>query len=596
MRNKFYMLAMAAVAAIGLSGCSDYLDKKPLDSNSDDTNWTSESALEIYSWKFYGYLSSMSYGSGWTRGQYHGETLTDDYATESFTEFTKNVPNSSSAWNTPYDRIREANILLSRVDRIPNLSEAAANHWRGVARFFRALYHYELVKTYGDVVWVDSEVDFSKQENVTRPRDSRVTVMDNVVADLEFAMNNCLEPSKAGANTVNNMVAAALLSRVALYEGAWEKYHKLSNGHPDQFYAKAKEAANKVISSGLYEISDNYKTMYNSLSLAGSKEVLLYKIYSIANVNGGKVTAGHTQYGYVVTSTATWGLTKSAVENYAQSNGLPIHMKAGGYDDSTLSGIFSSRDARLGCTVTSTILPVVKLSYDAGINSTTGYWTTKFVEWDKKTEYEGLGTWLGPFNDTDGPIFQYSEVLENYAEACAELNQITQADLDKSVNVLRTKHGKIPALKLVGTDGCSVEGTVITKDPKDPAANVLLQELRRDRRSELMADGFRHDDLMRWALGKNLDTKENPAGYVGVSRDALKAYSETVTGSDWSGVMDSNFFVTVDGKVYKSPYNTFAATGTGAKVDRVWNDKYYLEPIPSGQSLLDPNLGQNNGW
>ena len=76
MRNKFYMLAMAAVAAIGLSGCSDYLDKKPLDSNSDDTNWTSESALEIYSWKFYGYLSSMSYGSGWTRGQYHGETLT----------------------------------------------------------------------------------------------------------------------------------------------------------------------------------------------------------------------------------------------------------------------------------------------------------------------------------------------------------------------------------------------------------------------------------------------------------------------------------------------------------------------------------------
>ena len=101
---------------------------------------------------------------------------------------------------------------------------------------------------------------------------------------------------------------------------------------------------------------------------------------------------------------------------------------------------------------------------------------------------------------------------------------------------------------------------------------------------------------MRWALGKNLDTKENPAGYVGVSSDALKAYSETVTGSDWSGVMDSNFFVTVDGKVYKSPYNTSAATGTGAKVDRVWNDKYYLEPIPSGQSLLDPNLGQNNGW
>ena len=109
-----------------------------------------------------------------------------------------------------------------------------------------------------------------------------------------------------------------------------------------------------------------------------------------------------------------------------------------------------------------------------------------------------------------------------------------------------------------------------------------------------MADGFRHDDLMRWALGKNLDTKENPAGYVGVSSDALKAYSETVKGSDWSGVMEANFFVTVDGKVYKSPYNTSAATGTGAKVDRVWNDKYYLEPIPISVSVKPVKFCEDN--
>lgn len=180
------------VAALGLSSCSDYLDRTPLDSNSDATNWTSESAIEIYSWKFYGYLSELSYGSGWTKGQYHSESLTDDYATESFTEFTKNIPNASSAWNTPYDRIREANIMLNRIDLVPDLSEKAANHWKGVARFFRALYHFNLVKTYGDVVWVEDEIDFSKDENVKRSRDSRVTVMDNVVADLEFAVKQLL--------------------------------------------------------------------------------------------------------------------------------------------------------------------------------------------------------------------------------------------------------------------------------------------------------------------------------------------------------------------------------------------------------------------
>lgn len=592
MKKIFYTLTIGALAVLGLNSCSDYLDRTPLDSNSDATNWTSEAAIETFSWKFYGDLSELSYGSGWTRGQYHSETLTDDYATESFTEFTKNIPNSSSSWNTPYDRIRAANIMLNRIDLVPNLSDKVANHWRGVARFFRALYHFELVKTYGDIVWVDGEIDFTKDENVKRSRDSRVTVMDNVVSDLEFAMNNCYSPSEAETNTVNSMVAAALLSRVALYEGAWEKYHNLSGGHPDTFYKTAKEAAAKVIDSGLYEVTDNYKGMYTSLSLVGSKEVLLYKIYSLANVNGGKVTAAHAQYGWIDSSTPTWGLTKSAVENYTNADGLPIHMSSS-YNDKTLEGVFSNRDKRLNAAVDDAILPVTKLTYTYGIVSTTGYWTWKFLDYSKKAEYEANGTWNAPSNDTDGPIFQYSEVLENYAEACAELGSITQADLDKSVNLLRVRHGEIPALTLVGTTGCSVNGVAITKAPNDPATNVLLQELRRDRRSELMADGFRHDDLMRWALGKNLDTKENPDGYIGASKDAIKAYSATVEdAAEWEDIEKENFFL----NGYKSPYNTSAVNAGGSTVDRTWNDKYYLEPIPAGQILLDENLTQNPGW
>ena len=439
---------------------------------------------------------------------------------------------------------------------------------------------------------MEDEIDFSKDENVKRSRDSRVTVMDNVVADLEFAVNNCYSPADAGVNTVNNMVAAALLSRVALYEGAWEKYHKLSGGHPDTFYKAAKNAAAKVIDSGLYEVSTNYKGMYTSLSLAGSKEVLLYKIYSLANVNGGKVTVAHSQYGWVDSSTPTWGLTKSAVENYASSNGLPIHMVPS-YSDKTLEGVFANRDKRLNAAVDDAILPVTKLVYTYGIVSTTGYWTWKFLDYSQKDEYEKNGTWNAPSNDTDGPIFQYSEVLENYAEACAELGQITQADLDKSVNLLRVRHGEIPALTLVGNDGCSVNGIAITKDPKDPAANVLLQELRRDRRSELMADGFRNADLMRWALGKNLDTKENPDGYVGASKEAIMAYRNTVANAPaWADIEENNFFL----NGYKSPYNTSAVNAGGSTVDRVWDDKYYLEPIPAGQRLLDDNLSQNPGW
>lgn len=122
---------------------------------------------------------------------------------------------------------------------------------------------------------------------------------------------------------------------------------------------------------------------------------------------------------------------------------------------------------------------------------------------------------------------------------------------------------------------------------------VLLQELRRERRSELMCDGFRHDDLMRWALGENLDTKKNPDGYLGASVAALQSYAGTVDGAKtWAEISAKNFFLAG----YKSPYNTAAVNAGGTTVDREWNDKYYLEPIPAGQILLDDKLTQNPGW
>ena len=586
MKTRIFAIISGVLAVAALSGCNDYLDKVPLDSNSDATNWKNAAAIETYSWNLYGDLSSFSYGSGWTRGQYHAEALTDDYTTESFSQFTQNVPSSASSWSTPYSNIRKANVMLSRIDQVPNLSETVANHWRGVARFFRALWHFELLKTYGDIVWVDGEVNIADGESLQKARDSRVTVANNILADLEFAATNCYDKATAGANTVNKDVAAALASRVAIYEAAWEKYHNTSGGDASGFYTKAKTFANQVISTGNYSINTSYKQNYTSQNLSANTEMILFKRYTYVG-NGGATTLAHAIYGWSDSSTPTWGLTKSAVENYAASDGLPIHMKA--YDDQTIAGVFENRDARLTATVYKEVIPVVETQYIEGIVSTTGYWTYKFVPLDEYATRIGNSTWNGPNNDTDGPIIAYPEVLLNYAEACAELGSCTQADLDKSVNLLRTNHGGIPALTVAGTS-VSVNGTTITKDANDPAANVLIQEIRRERRSELMADGFRHADLMRWALGNNLDIAKNPAGYLGASKAVVMEYAGSLNPPvSEAQINDKNYFVAIGGVMYKSAY----APGANS---RTWNDKYYLEPIPSGQITLDENLGQNPGW
>lgn len=587
--KKISSIITLVILTFGFTSCNNYLDRTPLDKNSDATNWTSEASLETYAWSLYENFSG--YGNGWTRGQYLSTGLTDDYCSDGYVQPTQNIPSSSSTWNNGYTEIRRANILLNRVDRIPDLAEKNANHWRGVARFFRGMKHFELVRVFGDIVWIDSEIDIDDAAALSRKRDSRVEVMKKVCEDLEFAGNNCRFTAD---NTVNDMSAWALLARAALFEGAWQKYQKGNAEDAKYFYAKAKMAADKVIGSGKYVIHNDYLKNYISKSLVGNSEMILFKVYS-HTAEGGKVTHAHAMQGWSNSSSKTWGLTKSAVESFANADGLPIHM--GTFSDATIADVFKNRDARLSLIIDPDVLCPVGYAYKEGINSSTGYWTDKLVDWN---DY-GTSTWLAPNNTTDAPIYSYSEVLLNYAEACAELEDLgagsmTQTDLDRSVNELRLKHGKLPKFTYAGKGVVSVNGTTITADPKNKTGiSNMLWELRRERRSELMCDGFRYFDLMRWKLGSLLDFTKNPECCLGASLNAIKAFYEAT--KDEELYKDKKYSDIIAGNFWSSD-NKYLSAFNQAKNNRVFDEsKHYLEPIPSTQITLNPNLlPQNPGW
>ena len=583
MKNKIIALFLVAFA---FASCESYLDRAPMDSNSDATNWSSESALEIYAWSLY--ANFEGYGSGWTRGQYLSEAMSDDYVQDSYAKPTESAPSANSAWSNPYVEIRRANILLSRVDKVPGLSATAANHWKGVAKFFRAQQYYKLVTTFGDCVWVDAEVDIDNAEALNQPRTSRVDVMKNVCADLQFAAENCRYTTD---NTVSNMAAYALLSRVALFEAAWQKYHAKNNTEASYFYGVAKAAANEIIKSNNYSIHNNYISNYISKSLAGNTEMIMYKVYDHTG-EGAKVTHAHAMQGWSSSSSKSWGLTKSAVENFANANGLPIHM--GEYNDETIEAIFADRDARLSLICDPEVLCTVGFAYTEGVNSSTGYYTDKLVDWN---DY-GTATWSAPANTADAPIYTLSEVMLNYAEACAEIEDLggaamSQNDLNISVNELRAKHGNMPALTYAGKGKVSVNGVEITADPKNTEGiSNLLWEIRRERRSELMCDGFRYEDLLRWKQGYLLDFSKNPDGYRGVSRAALEAY--VAAHKDEPLHKDQSMATIEANNKFDDKYLLgFDPAANNRKFDE---SKNYLEPIPSTQITLHPALGQNPGW
>jgi hypothetical protein len=119
----------------------------------------------------------------------------------------------------------------------------------------------------------------------------------------------------------------------------------------------------------------------------------------------------------------------------------------------------------------------------------------------------------------------------------------------------------------------------LIKDPNSdfPAISVLLDEIRRERRIELAAEGFRIDDVMRWKAGPLI---QNPETILGMK--LLPSVRAEYPASQVSSVqVDANNYI----RLYTNITN------------RVWSDKMYLYPIPTQELTFNPKLlPQNTGW
>lgn len=575
-------------ATAALVGCEKFLTEEPQSAFPDGPSfWSGETALQMETNYFYTAFSS--YGAAHS-GRFYADSKSDDYGQDNNNpEYAVTISSGTGIWASSYQEARRANIILARMANM-ELSDEVRKHYEGFCRFYRAIQHFDVVRAYGDCVWQDHEVDMNNEAWHSQARTDRAEIMRKVCEDLKFAAENSRDYKNG--NTYHKYAAYLMLSRAALYEGAWQKYHKNNTQVANEFFTIAKNAAEAIINSGKWSIHENYAANYNSKDLKGNSEMLMFKVFQY----DADVKLGHGLHGYSTSSTPTWGITKDAVESYCNADGLPIHVSEAGFDDSTVKSAIAGRDARLASNVNDSLVMLDTYAWRSGINSTTGYWLTKFVNWSDYINASSNN--LAPYNDTDGPVYMYSEVLLNYAEACAELGTITNADLDKSINILRKKHGNIPALTVNGKEEVAVNGVTIEKDPANIfGVSNLLWELRRERRNELMCDGFRKADIYRWKMGKLLDNSINPDGCIGASKDVIVAFYEAnKTDNLYKEVnletvlADLYWYTAADGKVY--------TRSLSPEYSRTFDEtKNYLEPVPSGQIQLNPNLAPNNpGW
>lgn len=572
--NKIVVAISFLGATAVFSSCSkDFLEKYPQDTMTDEDFWTKEENVRTFSYGFYtGFFSG--YGSGYAWGNYFsGQAFNDDFASSSPGEFTKIVPESGGGWSFTW--VRKANVFIERIKTVPMEEEAIA-HWTGVGRFFRAMEYHDLVSRFGDVPWYENVISETDIETLYKPRDPRGVVVDKMLADLQYAAENVrvTDVGEKGLH-VNKDVVLAYMSRIMLFQGTWLKYHTNDQARAKTYLEAAKWAAAELINSKRYSLGNNYRDLFTSLSLTGNSEMIMYRRYVT-----GLLT--HSLMSYNNREPQT-GISRDAVRSYLAKDGLPVDQSPLYKGDHSIADVMTDRDPRLSQTVT----PDIRLT---GVNSnasTSGYAVLKFLNETVKNEPEGSGS----LNQTDAPVIRFGEVLVNYAEAAAELGNISQSDLDMSINVLRNRAGvNMPKLEVSGQSAL-VGGVAINDPERDPTVSAILWEIRRERRVELMMEGFRYNDLRRWKKLPTMDTNNNPKINLGawINKDDYK---------DANGKLLVENLTVVNGPTNRIGYIKPAFK---PETQRIFTgEKVYLNPLPKDQIRLYKDQGvdlkQNPGW
>ena len=169
------------------------------------------------------------------------------------------------------------------------IPEEVYNHYQGVGRFWRAYFHFDKVQVYGDLPWQDKLVDPSDTAMLYAPRDNREYVVDKCIEDLKFAVENCFGDDSYKAQ-INKWVAAAYLSKIALYEGTLRKYHDVNRSTMTPWtneYGDWKSlleisvwASEVIINSGKFKLNGNYAANFVTEKLYSNPEMIWVAEYS----------------------------------------------------------------------------------------------------------------------------------------------------------------------------------------------------------------------------------------------------------------------------------------------------------------------------
>lgn len=633
MKNiKNILFALAFGSAISFSSCSDFMDISPSNEYEEEEVFSSAGLVQAYVNRVYSYIQHGA--------KEHTTTgLTDDgYFTHNYGQIAVNEANVSQSdlqwydkdecpfkWENRYKGIRYANDIINNIDKVPHDDNYDLNKIKGEAHFLRAYLYTELVRGFGGVPIVTTVVkDYNDTEAMKQPRNTMKECLEFIVKDCEIAEQNLPETvSTDDLGRATKFAATALKARILLHVAsplyADRTVNTLSynqyDGDRAALYRAAKEAADQVINSGIYELLDcrggtniERSEKWRQIILTNNNEQIWTHQFGLLEMSGidlNNLVLQHGPNGYHNWSgitptqdlvmafefedgTMSTGMTKpgdhqignpyngreprfyATVGTDGNEWGRPRPADAKGLDPTPLG--------RLQCGYYEVTDGDAKIELSLPDGSKVNFIGMNGIDTRKGPIEDWNGSWTGYYErklvDTsvDGQYYKqktpwtYIRLAEMYliaAEACVELN-----DLEGATQYLDALRGRI--------------GIKTTKEALSAQGKAFNQAdmrdfLRHERRVELAYEESRYYDVRRWMIAPETNSKELTGVLVFArlkpGKTAEKPYIHNEETWDYHYYIQSLKF----------------------RENRRWDNKMYFAPISRDEINRNELLVQNPG-
>ncbi|MBR5918721.1 MAG: RagB/SusD family nutrient uptake outer membrane protein [Prevotella sp.] len=624
---KKYIYILSTICLMGMTSCDSFLEREPLDFGNEETYFKTADDLKIFVNDIYSILPKNVQLWG---GLYSEDITSDNQCAVGAQSLfykgdKKTVAVGNSQWN--FSNLRTINYYINKTeskiaDGTINGEDAMVKHYLGEGYFFRAWDYFRLLRNFGDVPIVKEMVPDNQAVLTEKSkRAPRNEVARFILEDLDKAAG-MLQQNAPESGRITRDAALALKSRVALYEGTWEKYHagtcfvpgnakwpgnstwpnyQFPSGSAENevnfFLEEAIKAAQIVADSR--SLDADYAGMFtNGDAFADNDEVILARYYK-------KGVIVHSCSAYLKGGGGC-NLTRAAVNTYLMANGLPIYAENSGYQgDRTSWHEVQGRDNRLVQTIRPAgFIKETKMVDGKNVNDTIYYYKPNIGlsnAWEKATTGYELEKWVSKDEaqrkqdqcTTAVPLLRAAECYLDYIEAYYERYGNLGGNCDRYWKALRQRAGVDADYNksIAATDLEQEKDNDLAVWSRGQKVDKTLYNIRRERRCELMAEGLRLNDLKRWRTLDNMIDYQ-PEG-INFWEEVFNMYS--------AKERDENMVSQKSVSTYVRPLQINATSA--AYSGYTFPKQHYLEPIPISEFLLTgagdaskSPLYQNPGW